>query len=95
MSAYVVFIREKTRDPDLLATYKTHARPTLSGTAAKRLAAYGNFEVMEGAAIEGAMILEFPNMEDAKAWYNGPEYKAAREWRFRAADYRCFIVDGT
>lgn len=94
MTAYIVFTREKTRDPDLLATYKTHARPTLAGRPVKRLAAYGHLEVMEGAAIEGAMILEFPSIEDAKAWYDGPEYRAAREWRFKAADYRCFIVEG-
>ena len=25
------------------------------------------------------MIVEFPSMEAAKAWYDGPEYRAARE----------------
>jgi uncharacterized protein (DUF1330 family) len=49
---------------------------------------------MEGAAIEGAVILEFPTMEHAKVWYNGPEYRGAREWRFKSADYRCIILEG-
>jgi uncharacterized protein (DUF1330 family) len=94
MPAYVVFIREKIRDAETYAAYRERAPATLAGQPSKRLVSYGKFEVMEGAAIEGAVILEFPTMEHAKVWYNGPEYRGAREWRFKSADYRCIILEG-
>jgi uncharacterized protein (DUF1330 family) len=94
MAAYMIFTREKTRDAEHLAAYSKKAGPTLAGHPAKALVAYGNYEVLEGSAIEGAVVLEFPTMEDAKTWYNSPAYKEARETRFKGADYRCVLVQG-
>jgi uncharacterized protein (DUF1330 family) len=94
MAAYVVFTREKTRDPEELAAYSKKSGATLAGHSVKALAAYGKFEVLEGPATEGVVILEFPSIEEAKAWYNGPAYKEARELRFKGADYRCVVVQG-
>jgi uncharacterized protein (DUF1330 family) len=94
MTAYVVFTREKTRDAEQLAAYSKKAGATLAGHPVKALVAYGKYEVLEGSAIEGAVVLEFPTMEAAKAWYDSPAYKEARELRFKGADYRCVIVQG-
>jgi uncharacterized protein (DUF1330 family) len=55
---------------------------------------YGKTEMLEGAPIEGAVIVEFPTIEAAKAWYDSPAYKEAREHRFKGADYRVFITEG-
>jgi uncharacterized protein (DUF1330 family) len=41
-----------------------------------------------------AVVLEFPTMAAARAWYNGPPYREARELRFKCADYRVFLVQG-
>jgi len=94
MAAYMIFTREKTRDGEQLAAYSKRAGGTLAGHKVKPLVAYGNYEVMEGAAIEGAVVLEFPTMEEAKAWYNSAAYVEAREIRFKGADYRCVLVQG-
>lgn len=94
MAAYVVFMREKTHDKDALATYAKSARSAASGHPMKVLAAWGKQESLEGAALEGAVILEFETMEAAKSWYESPAYQAAREHRFRGADFRVFIVEG-
>ncbi len=59
-----------------------------------RLAAYGTCETLEGAPIEGAVILSFPTMEAARDWYNSPEYTEARKHRHLGADYRAFITEG-
>lgn len=40
-------------------------------------------------------ILEFPSMEQAKAWYDSPEYAAIRGIRQRASDSRLILVQGT
>ncbi len=94
MAAYIVFTRERMRDEAEFGTYSSKARPSLAGHAAKPLVVYGKCETLEGAPIEGAVILEFPNLEAAKAWYESPAYAEARAHRFAAADYRCFITEG-
>lgn len=94
MPAYVVFTRERLRDADEFATYGTKAGATLAGHNAKPLAAYGAIEMLEGAPIEGVVIVEFPTIAEARAWYDSPAYKAAREHRFKSADYRAFITEG-
>jgi uncharacterized protein (DUF1330 family) len=41
-----------------------------------------------------ATLSEFPTFEAAKAWYDSPAYREAREHRFKGANYRAFIVQG-
>ena len=94
MAAYAIFIREKLRDPQTIEAYNAKAGPSLEGHPGKILAAYGGIEALEGAAAEGVVLLEFPDMRAAKAWYDGPAYRAAREIRFRAADYRVLFFEG-
>lgn len=94
MAAYVVFIREKVRDQASMATYSGLAGPSMAGHEVKALSVYGKHESLEGAPIEGAVIVEFPTIDAAKAWYEGPAYTAAREHRFKGADYRVFITEG-
>lgn len=94
MAAYIIFTREKMRDPEALAAYAKQSAGTIAGHQVKPHVVYGKHEVLEGAAIEGIVVLEFPTMEAAKAWYDSPAYRAARELRFKGADYRCVIVQG-
>jgi len=94
MPAYAIFIRDNTRDPKELETYSKVAPTTLSGHPVTPRVAYGRYEVLEGPEIEGAVVLEFPTFEAAKAWYDSPAYREAREHRFKGANYRAFIVQG-
>lgn len=94
MAAYMVFTRESTRDAAELATYSQNVGPTLAGHPVEVLAAYGRQEVVEGPEVEGVVILRFPSLEAAKAWYDGPAYRKVREHRFRGAEYRAVIVEG-
>jgi uncharacterized protein (DUF1330 family) len=50
--------------------------------------------VLEGAAVEGVVILEFPTFDEAKAWYDSLVYREVREHRYKGADYRAIIVQG-
>ena len=94
MAAYAVFIRERTHDPSELEAYTPKAIASLEGHSIKMLAAYGRQEVLEGPPVEGVVIVEFPSFEEAKAWYDSPAYREAREHRFKGADYRAVIVEG-
>jgi uncharacterized protein (DUF1330 family) len=94
MAAFAVFIRERTKDPAEMSVYTAKAGPSLNGHAATVLAAYGRQEVLEGPPVEGVVILSFPTIEEARAWYESPAYREAREHRFKGADYRAVIVEG-
>ena len=57
MVAYVVFTREKMRNRDEYERYREKARPAAAGHPLKPLAVYGKHEVLEGPAIEGAVLM--------------------------------------
>jgi len=40
------------------------------------------------------VIVEFPDMDAARAWYNSPAYQDARQHRFQGADYRVILTQG-
>lgn len=94
MAAYIVFTRERLRDKAEFAAYGTLAGTTLTGHDAKPLAFYGECETLEGAPVEGAVIVQFADIAAAKAWYDSAAYQAAVKHRFAGADYRVFITEG-
>lgn len=94
MSAYVVFIRENVRDQSALDQYAANVKASFEGHASTTLAAYGATERLEGADVEGVVILQFADTAAATAWYSSPAYQQAAQPRFRGADYRAFVVEG-
>lgn len=94
MSAYIVFMREKTLDRSELEAYWARVTPTLEGRPIKVLAAYGNHVTLEGPEVEGVVIAEFPTMQEARDWYDSPAYQEASQHRHRGAVYRGLIVEG-
>ena len=94
MTAYFVFTREKTTDPAELEIYGKMVTASTVGHNLTALVRYGRQEVLEGPEIEGVVVLSFPTVAEAKAWYNSPAYQAAREHRFKGAEYRAVLVEG-
>jgi uncharacterized protein (DUF1330 family) len=94
MAAFIVFVRERTRDAGELAIYAEKAPAGLVGHPITIRALYGRHEVIEGPDVEGVAILEFPTFEEAKAWYENPIYSEARQHRLKGGDYRGVIVEG-
>lgn len=94
MTAYVVFTREHTTDEAELKLYAEKAGAARQGHAMTPLAHYGRIDMLEGAPIEGCVILSFPTMTEAHGWYDSPAYQAALKHRLKGSDYRVFIVEG-
>jgi uncharacterized protein (DUF1330 family) len=69
-------------------------RPLLRVSVATVLAANGPQDVLEGAAPEGVVMVGFPTMEAARAFYDSPKYQAVVKHRFLGADYRSSIIGG-
>ena len=95
MTAYVLFIREsQIRDVPEMQTYQRMAMAGPPDPKLTALVAYGAMEALEGKLPDGVVLLQFPTVEDAKAWYLSPAYQAAVPHRQKGADYRAFIVQG-
>lgn len=95
MPAYMILIRdEPVRDEAAMATYQRMNREKPHSFTLKPLVVYGAVEALEGAAPDGVIVLEFPDMAEAKAWYNSPDYQAALPHRKAAAECRAFFVEG-
>lgn len=95
MAAYIAFIREgDVFNAAEMEQYVNKASAITNKFGLKPLVIYGHLETLEGKAAEGMVLLEFPSLEDARAWYQSPEYQAAVEHRKKAANYRVILVEG-
>lgn len=92
MPAYLVFIREATKDVEALEEYRTQARAALADHPMTILAR-GPHEVWEGMPADGVLIMEFPTLEAARTWYQSPAYQAAKTLRLQGADYRVLVIE--
>ena len=94
MAAYIVFTREKMRNRDGYERYREKSRPANAGHPLKPLALYGRHEMLEGPAIEGAVISGVSQRRSGQDLLQQPRYQEAARHRFLGADYRAFIVEG-
>lgn len=94
MATYIVFTRESTQDQGELDTYSKKVGETFKGHPVKILAAYGPQQVLEGDAPEGVVVVEFPDTQAARAWYDSPAYQQVAQHRFKGSRYRAVLVEG-
>jgi uncharacterized protein (DUF1330 family) len=94
MTAYIVYVRDRITNPEEFKKYEESAGAASVGHPVTPLAFYGAVETLEGAPVDGAVILQFPTLADAKAAYGSPLYQEALKHRLKGADYRVFIVEG-
>jgi len=95
MSVYMIFLREEpVHDPQEMKKYSQMNRDKASQFDLNPLIVYGETEAIEGDAPDGIVLLKFETVEEAKAWYNSPDYQAALPHRQKGADYRVMIVQG-
>jgi uncharacterized protein (DUF1330 family) len=95
MPAYVLFIREGgIRNQSEMDIYRGMTKEIPRDPKLTALVAYGAMQALEGELPDGVVLLQFPTVEDAKAWYDSPGYQAAIPHRRNGADYRAFIVQG-
>jgi uncharacterized protein (DUF1330 family) len=94
MPAYFVMIREKTTDAASLAEYGPRASLAAQNHPLKPLTIYGALDQLEGDVIEGAVIIEFPDMAAARTWYDSPTYQAAVKFRHAGSTSKAFFIEG-
>ncbi len=94
MPAYVV-AEVKVTDPAQYERYKQLAPPAIAKYGGRYLARGGATVALEGDwKPERLVLLEFPSLAQAQAFYHSPEYGKARAARKGAATMRLLAVEG-
>ena len=94
MPAYVL-VDIEVRDPETYEKYKALAPPAIAAHGGRYLARGGRTEVLEGSwSPRRAVILEFPSLEQAKAWWASPEYAEGKALRQSCATTDMIVVEG-
>ena len=94
MPAYI--ISDLTiRDAREIETYRTRAAASIAAHGGRYLARGGTIEKLEGDwTPRNIIVVEFPDMERARAWYRSPEYALALEVRDKALSRNLIVVEG-
>lgn len=94
MPAYFINDMDVT-DPALLEEYKKLSPATVQHYGGRFLARGGAIQVLEGDwSPKRLVIIEFPSVEQAKAWADSAEYAPAKRIRQRASRSNIVVVDG-
>lgn len=94
MPSYII-VDVQVTDPKEYEEYKKHTPGSLVPFNGKFIARGGATYTLEGDwEPERIVILEFPTMEKAKAWWNSPGYAPAKLIRQRASHTRMIAVEG-
>ena len=94
MSAYVI-ANVHVSDPAQYENYKRLSSIAMQAHGAEVCVRGGAVEVLESDwQPERIVVLKFKDVAAARAFYDSPEYRAAREARAGAADMRMIVVEG-
>ena len=94
MPGYLVLESEIT-DPEKYDKYRQMAGSSIVQYGGRFLVRGGNPQVLEGGwSPKRVVIIEFPSVERAKAWFNSPEYAPAKALRKDAARIKMVAVEG-
>ena len=94
MSAYFISFRDSMKDAARYAAYLQKAGPSLADREARLLVANGALTPLEGQCPDGVVIIEFPDLQAARDWYDSPAYQAVIGERLAATEGRAVIVEG-
>jgi uncharacterized protein (DUF1330 family) len=86
-------LRSVRMGPDI-ARYLQRIDSTLVPFQGRVLVHGAKAEVLEGDWRGAVVVLEFPDLEHARAWYNSPGYQQILPLRTENADSTVIFVDG-
>jgi len=94
MKAYVI-VDVKITDPDRYGEYKKLTPGSLVPFDGKFVVRGGESETLEGTWKPGRLVvLEFPSMQKARAWWSSEGYAPAKALRQSASVTRMILVEG-
>ena len=96
MPAAYLIVEMHVTDPDRYRDYMAAAPAAVAAAGGEYLVRGGRHETLEGDwQPHRVAMLRFPSYEQAKAFYDGEQYRAARARRFGTTDYfNMVLVEG-
>jgi uncharacterized protein (DUF1330 family) len=94
MSAYIV-VDIDIHDPAGLEEYRKQVPATVAKYGGRFIVRGGTFETLEGSwQPKRLVLLEFPDVEAARRWYDSDEYRPLKAMRLKASKSNFIVVDG-
>ena len=94
MSAYIV-VEIEVLDQEKYETYKQLAPAAIAAYGGRYLVRSGQVETLEGDwSPKRFVVLEFPSVAQAKAWWDSTEYREAKALRQACAHTQMIVVEG-
>lgn len=94
MAAYII-VEVEIHDPQLYEEYKKMTPGSLEKYEGRFIVRGAQTTSLEGDWTPQRMVvLEFPSVEKAKAWWASEEYAPGKAIRQRAATTKMLVVDG-
>jgi uncharacterized protein (DUF1330 family) len=94
MAAYVV-VQVEVKDPARYEGYKKMVPASLEKFGGRFVVRGGQVHPMEGTwSPKRFVLVEFPSVAQAKAWWASPEYAEAKALRQATAESQLIIVEG-
>jgi uncharacterized protein (DUF1330 family) len=94
MSAYAIFDVD-IRDPVKYQEFMIKGAPAIAEAGGRYLVRGGRFKVYEGDWLPRRLvIIEFPSMDAAEKFYNGPVYQGLKAIRDACSSARLVFVEG-
>jgi uncharacterized protein (DUF1330 family) len=94
MPAYIV-VQISIHDPVTYEHYMKIAPPSIAAYGGRYVVRGGPSVVLEGSwQPKRLVVLEFSSVDQAQAWWDSPEYAAAKVIRQRSADTEMLLIEG-
>ena len=95
MAAYFRFDNVEVSDPAPLAGYVKEAARVAAEHGGRYLVMDAVPEVVEGdPGLRSVVLMEFPDTDSARAWYESPAYQPLKAIRHRALRNNAVLIDG-
>jgi uncharacterized protein (DUF1330 family) len=96
MAAYCLFDNVEVNDPAKLEQYAAGVLPIVERYGGRYVLMGGKCDVVEGQwRPTYPVMIEFPSLEQAYAWYNSEEYREFKELRLSAGKYNAVFMEST
>jgi uncharacterized protein (DUF1330 family) len=95
MPAYVIADVRDAHDQDALAEYRRRNTDAVANHGGRFLIRGGDSELLEGEwPTLRIVLMEFPDADAARAWWESEEYAPLKQMRRDASDTNILLVEG-
>lgn len=93
MTAYVVFTVKSVDDEQAMDEYRKLLLPLIERQKLKMLAGPSVRAELEGGPFVAGVVIEFEDVNSARAWYHSEEYQRVLTIRINASESDGFILE--